>query len=154
MNILSVTNALKEIKLEELDDEYQIMITEALSPYLPDGVSISAQTSGDEIRSIIDKQLDAATRKTILGLDIMEDHRVIVRFYNSVEKIQDSQSRAIEFDDAIKGNFIASLAFFEIVTVLILLGIYHITSPFRGTIPESKILASLDIIISNLANLQ
>lgn len=154
MNILSVTNALKEIKLEELDDEYQIMIMEAVAPFLPDGVVITATSSGDDIRAIIDKQLDIASRKSVLALAIMSDHRDIVRFYTSVEKIQDSQDRAVKYDDAIKGNFIANLAFFEIIAVLIMLGIYHLTKEFRGVIPESKILASLDIIINNLSNLQ
>lgn len=154
MNILSVTNALKEIKLEELDDEFQILIIQALSPVMPDGIAITASSTGSDIRAIIDKQMDVIARNAILTIDIMEDHKVIVRFYNNVEKVQDAQVRAIEFDDAIKGNFISNLAFFEIIAVLIMLGIYHITEKFRGAIPESKLLASLDIIIKNLSSLQ
>ena len=38
MNILSVTNALKGIKLKELDDEFQIEIMRSLNQALPDGV--------------------------------------------------------------------------------------------------------------------
>lgn len=154
MNILSVTNALKEIKLIDLDDEFQIEIVQAITPHLPEGLALPATASGNDIRTILDTSLDALSRTAILNLDILQDHRTIVRFFNNVEKIQDANEREIDYDDSIKGNFIAALALFELILVGIALGIYVITEQSRAKIPESKILATLDIIINNLSLLQ
>ena len=153
MNILSVTNALKGIKLKELDDEFQIELMRLISPCLPVDISVNADSTGDDIRNILDNSLDVSTRHTILGLSVFPEQATIVRFYNNVEKIQDAKERELEYDDAIKGNFLANLALFEIIAVLLAAALYSITEQFRGKIPESKILASLDIIISNLSNL-
>lgn len=155
MNILSVTNALKEIKIIELDDEFQIDLISLITPALANsGASFTAESSGNDLRKLLDTEVDAMTRTELMQINLFPDHSSVVRFYTNVEKIQNAKEREQEYDDAIKGNFLSSLALFEIIAVFIVLAIYQITEPFRGKIPESKIIAGLDIIIANLSNLQ
>ena len=154
MNILSVTNALKEIKLKELDDEFQIVIVSLLNNCLPDSVSISRDSSGDDIRLIIDSGLDPIVRSQLLSIEFISDQTTVVRFYNNVEKVQQYRVREVEYDDAIKGNFFSTGSFFIIVIVLLLAGIYASTENTRGKIPESRILTVFDHAVQSLAKLQ
>ena len=153
MNILSVTNALKEIKLKELDDEFQINIAATLNTHLPDTVTVSGESSGDDIRTMIDTAIDAVSRVQLLGIEFISGQQAVVRFYNNVEKVQQSKIRHVEYDDAIKGNFFSTCSFFIIIVVLVLVGIYEATDSTRGKIPESRILTVLDYAVQSLADM-
>ena len=154
MNILSVSNALKEIKISQLDDEFQTELVHVLTPaFAESGANMSTELSGDDLKRILNNDLTPATKTAMMNLNMFMDHGVVIRFYSNVEKIQQAMIQELNHDDDIKASFLSNLAVFEIVAVLITLGIYHLTEPFRGKIPESKILAGLDVIINNLSNL-
>lgn len=152
MNILSVTNALKEIKLKELDDEFQIAIMNALNNVLTDNVKVGFDSSGDDMRRTIDHELNAVERTQIMQVRIFEDDRDIVRFFNNVEKVQQSHSQALQFDDAIKGNFFTITAVTITFVVLFMLGLYVATEESRGKVPDSRVLSVLNNIVSSLAS--
>ena len=151
MNILSVTNALKEIKLQDLDDEFQINIMSKLNDVLPEGICITAESSGNDIRKIVDSGLEPAIRSNVMSLDFISKHEAVVRFFNNVEKVQQSKIREVEYDDAIKGNFISTFSFFVIICVGLLMGIYVTTEETRGKVPESKVLNIVNYAVNSLA---
>lgn len=152
MNILSVTNALKEIKLSDLDDEFQTTILSRLNIHMPEGTVITTEVNGNELRSMIDEISDPFTKLKILELNLI-DNRDIVRFFNNVEKIQQNKLREVEYDDAIKGNFFSTLSFFCIIFVLILMGIYTLTPHSRGTVPESQVLGVIEYAVRSMSEL-
>ena len=139
MNILSATNALKEIKLSELDDEFQIAIMNVLNQALPDGVSISGELNGADIRKVVDTEIPNSSRRDLMQSTIFAHPNDIVRFYNNVERLQEAHIQAIIYDDAIKGNFITNMAVLAIILVVSLMGIYVYTNDTRGKVPDSKV---------------
>lgn len=150
MNILSVTNALKEIKLKDLDDEFQTTILSRLNIHLPEGIVVTTDVSGNDIRLIFDEIIDPFVKLKILELNII-DNRDIVRFFNNVEKVQQYKIREVEYDDAIKGNFISTFSLFVTICVGILMGIYVTTDNSRGVIPESRVLSMAATVVDSLA---
>lgn len=150
MNILSATNALKEIKLSELDDEFQIAIMNVLNQALPDGVSISGELNGVGIRKVIDTEIPNSSRRDLMQSTIFAHLNDIVRFYNNVERLQEVRIQAIIYDDAIKGNFITNMAVLAIILVVSLMGIYVYTNDTRGKVPDSKVAHIAIKIVDNL----
>ena len=149
MNILSATNALKGIKLKELDDEFQIALMLIVNDAFPDSVKVTGEATGDEIRQLIDRELTAVSRAALMRVDILESND-IVRFYNNVEKLQESAQQALNYDDAIKGNFITNMALLVIIVVLTLMGIYVYTNDTRGKVSDSKVGHIATKIVDNL----
>ena len=152
MNILSATNALKGIKLKELDDEFQIAIMNVVNAAFPDSVIVTAEATGEEIRRLIDQELPATSRLELMRVAIFAENNDIVRFYNNVEKLQEAAQQAMNYDDAIKGNFISNLAFLVIIVVIALMAIYLYTEDTRGKVPESRVGRIATKIVDNLAN--
>lgn len=152
MNILSATNALKEIKLSELDDEFQIAIMNVLNRALPDGVSISGELNGVGIRKVIDTEIPNSSRRDLMQSTIFVHPNDIVRFYNNVERLQEVRIQAIIYDDAIKGNFITNMAVLAIILVVSLMGIYVYTNDTRGKVPDSKVAHIAIKIVDNLTH--
>lgn len=152
MNILSATNALKEIKLSELDDEFQIAIMNVLNQALPDGVSISGEVTGAGIRKVIDTEIPNSSRRDLMQSTIFALPNDIVRFYNNVERLQEVRIQAIIYDDAIKGNFITNMAVLAIILVVSLMGIYVYTNDTRGKVPDSKVANIAIKIVDNLTH--
>lgn len=150
MNILSATNALKGIKLKELDDEFQIAIMNVVNPAFPDTVRITGDTTGDDIRKLIDNELPASSRMELMKSAIFAENNDIVRFYNNVEKLQEAQQQAVNYDDAIKGNFITNLALLVFILVVGLMAVYIYTEETRGKIPESRVGHIAEKIVDNL----
>lgn len=151
MNILSATNALKGIKLKELDDEFQIAIMNIVNSAVPDSVTITGEATGDEIRNIIDSELPALSRTELMKNPIFSESSDIVRFYNNVEKLQEAQQQAMLYDDAIKGNFITNIALLVIIIVVGMMGLYAYTEDTRGTVPDSRVAHMAVKIVDNLA---
>ena len=149
MNILSATNALKGIKLKELDDEFQIALMLIVNDAFPDSVKVTGEATGDEIRQLIDRELTAVSRAALMRVAILESND-IVRFYNNVEKLQESAQQALNYDDAIKGNFITNMALLVIIVVLTLMGIYVYTNDTRGKVSDSKVGHIATKIVDNL----
>lgn len=149
MNILSATNALKGIKLKELDDEFQIALMLIVNDAFPDSVKVTGEATGDEIRQLIDRELTTVSRAALMRVDILESND-IVRFYNNVEKLQESAQQALNYDDAIKGNFITNMALLVIIVVLTLMGIYVYTNDTRGKVSDSKVGHIATKIVDNL----
>ena len=152
MNILSATNALKGIKLKELDDEFQIALMLIVNDAFPDSVKVTGEATGDEIRRLIDQELTATSRATLMRVAIFAESNDIVRFYNNVEKLQEAAQQALNYDDAIKGNFITNLAFLAIIVVATLMGIYVYTNDTRGKVPDSKVGHIATKIVDNLTH--
>ncbi len=150
MNILSTTNALKGIKLKELDDEFQIAIMNVVNAAFPDSVKVTAEATGDDIRRLIDNELPATSRLELMRVNILIQSNDIVRFYNHVEKLQEAAQQALQYDDAIKGNFITNIALLSIIVVVALTGLYVYTEDTRGKIPESKVGQIATKIVDNL----
>ena len=151
MNILSATNALKGIKLKELDDEFQIALMLIVNDAFPDSVKVTGEATGDEIRQLIDRELTAVSRAALMRVAILESND-IVRFYNNVEKLQESAQQALNYDDAIKGNFITNMALLVIIVVLTLMGIYVYTNDTRGKVSDSKVGHIATKIVDNLTH--
>lgn len=154
MNILSATNALKGIKLKELDDEFQIAIMNVVNTAFPDSVKVTAEATGDEIRRLIDHELPTVSRLELMRVNIFTVSNDIVRFYNHVEKLQEAAQQALQYDDAIKGNFITNIALLVIIVVIALMGLYVYTEDTRGNIPESKVGHIATKIVDNLTKTQ
>lgn len=154
MNILSATNALKGIKLKELDDEFQIAIMNVINAAFPDSVKVTADATGDEIRRLIDHELPATSRLELMRVNILAENIDIVRFYNHVEKLQEAAQQALQYDDAIKGNFITNIALLVIIVIISLMGLYVYTEDTRGNIPESKVGHMAIKIVDNLTKTQ
>ena len=154
MNILSTTNALKGIKLKELDDEFQIAIMNVVNAAFPDSVKVTAEATGDEIRRLIDHELPATSRLELMRVNIFTQSNDIVRFYNHVEKLQEAAQQALQYDDAIKGNFITNIALLVIIVVVALTGLYVYTEDTRGKISESKVGHIAIKIVDNLTKTQ
>ncbi len=154
MNILSATNALKGIKLKELDDEFQIAIMNVVNTAFPDSVKVTAEATGDEIRRLIDHELPTVSRLELMRVNIFAENIDIVRFYNHVEKLQEAAQQALQYDDAIKGNFITNIALLVIIVVIALMGLYVYTEDTRGKIPESKVGHIATKIVDNLTKTQ
>lgn len=152
MNILSATNALKGIKLKELDDEFQIALMLLVNDAFPDSVKVTGEATGDEIRRLIDQELTATSRAALMRVAIFADSNDIVRFYNNVEKLQEAAQQALIYDDAIKGNFITNIAFLVIILVVSLMGVYVFTNDTRGQIPDSKVGHIATKIVDNLTH--
>lgn len=150
MNILSATNALKGIKLKELDDEFQIAIMNVVNAAFPDSVRITGDTTGDDIRKLIDNELPASSRMELMKSAIFAENNDIVRFYNNVEKLQEAQQQAVNYDDAIKGNFITNIALLVFILVIGLMTVYIYTEETRGKIPESRVGHIAEKIVDNL----
>lgn len=151
MNIVSVTNALKEIKIKQLDDEFQIALIQTLNESLPDGFTVSAESSGTSIRKMFDEDIGAIARAAIMSSNVFSDTATMVRFYNNVEKVQESQAREVQYGDAIKGSVISNFGILAIIIVLTLMGIYLVTVESRGYVPESKTLSAIEYVLSSLA---
>ena len=81
---------------------------------------------------------------------IFAESNDIVRFYNNVEKLQESAQQALNYDDAIKGNFITNMALLVIIVVLTLMGIYVYTNDTRGKVSDSKVGHIATKIVDNL----
>lgn len=139
MNILSATNALKGIKLKELDDEFQIAIMNAVNNAFPDTVRICGDSTGELMRQLIDNELPVVARSELMRSAIFNEPNDIVRFFNNVERIQEAHQQAIVYDDAIKGNFITNLGLLAIIVVVVLVGLYVFTEDTRGKVPDSKV---------------
>ena len=154
MNILSATNALKGIKLKELDDEFQIAIMNAVNTAFPDSVKVTAEATGDDIRRLIDNELPTVSRLELMRVNIFTVSNDIVRFYNHVEKLQEAAQQALQYDDAIKGNFITNIALLVIIVVVSLTGLYVYTEDTRGKISESKVGHIAIKIVDNLTKTQ
>lgn len=154
MNILSATNALKGIKLKELDDEFQIAIMNAVNTAFPDSVKVTAEATGDDIRRLIDNELPTVSRLELMRVNIFTVSNDIVRFYNHVEKLQEAAQQALQYDDAIKGNFITNIALLVIIVVIALMGLYVYTEDTRGKIPESKVGQIAIKIVDNFTKTQ
>ena len=154
MNILSATNALKGIKLKELDDEFQIAIMNAVNTAFPDSVKVTAEATGDDIRRLIDNELPTVSRLELMRVSIFAENIDIVRFYNHVEKLQEAAQQALQYDDAIKGNFITNIALLVIIVIIALMGLYVYTEDTRGNIPESKVGHIATKIVDNLTKTQ
>ena len=154
MNILSATNALKGIKLKELDDEFQIAIMNAVNTAFPDSVKVTAEATGDDIRRLIDNELPTVSRLELMRVNIFTVSNDIVRFYNHVEKLQEAAQQALQYDDAIKGNFITNIALLVIIVVIALMGLYVYTEDTRGNIPESKVGHIATKIVDNFTKTQ
>ena len=154
MNILSTTNALKGIKLKELDDEFQIAIMNVVNAAFPDSVIVTAEATGEEIRRLIDQELPATSRLELMRVAIFAENNDIVRFYNNVEKLQEAAQQALQYDDAIKGNFITNIALLVIIVVVALMGLYVYTENTRGKISESKVGHIATKIVDNLTKTQ
>ena len=154
MNILSATNALKGIKLKELDDEFQIAIMNVVNNAFPDSVKVTAEATGDEIRRLIDHELPTVSRLELMRVNIFAENIDIVRFYNHVEKLQEAAQQALQYDDAIKGNFITNIALLVIIVIIALMGLYVYTEDTRGKIPESKVGHIATKIVDNLTKTQ
>lgn len=154
MNILSATNALKGIKLKELDDEFQIAIMNVVNTAFPDSVKVTAEATGDEIRRLIDHELPTVSRLELMRVSIFAENIDIVRFYNHVEKLQEAAQQALQYDDAIKGNFITNIALLVIIVIIALMGLYVYTEDTRGKIPESKVGHIATKIVDNLTKTQ
>lgn len=152
MNILSATNALKGIKLKELDDEFQIALMLIVNDAFPDSVKVTGEATGDEIRQLIDRELTAVSRAALMRVAIFAESNDIVRFYNNVEKLQESAQQALNYDDAIKGNFITNMALLVIIVVLTLMGIYVYTNDTRGKVSDSKVGHIATKIVDNLTH--
>ena len=150
MNILSATNALKEIKLKELDDEFQIALMNVINKAFPDTIRISCESTGDEIRKLIDTELPADARTELMQSSVFHDRNDIVRFFNNVERLQETHQRLVEFDDAVKGNFITSMAFLVIIVVVGLMTLYVLTENTRGKVPDSRVAHMAINIVDNL----
>ena len=154
MNILSATNALKGIKLKELDDEFQIAIMNAVNTAFPDSVKVTAEATGDDIRRLIDNELPTVSRLELMRVNIFTVCNDIVRFYNHVEKLQEVAQQTLQYDDAIKGNFITNIALLSIIVVVALTGLYVYTEDTRGKISESKVGHIAIKIVDNLTKTQ
>ena len=154
MNILSATNALKGIKLKELDDEFQIAIMNVVNTAFPDSVKVTAEATGDDIRRLIDNELPTVSRLELMRVNIFTVSNDIVRFYNHVEKLQEADQQALQYDDAIKGNFITNIALLVIIVVVALTGLYVYTEDTRGKISESKVGHIATKIVDNLTKTQ
>ena len=154
MNILSATNALKGTKLKELDDEFQIAIMNVVNAAFPDSVKVTAEATGDDIRRLIDNELPATARLELMRVNIFTVSNDIVRFYNRVEKLQEAAQQALQYDDAIKGNFITNIALLVIIVIIALMGLYVYTEDTRGNIPESKVGHIATKIVDNLTKTQ
>ena len=154
MNILSATNALKGIKLKELDDEFQIAIMNVVNTAFPDSVKVTAEATGDDIRRLIDNELPTVSRLELMRVNIFTVCNDIVRFYNHVEKLQEVAQQTLQYDDAIKGNFITNIALLSIIVVVALTGLYVYTEDTRGKISESKVGHIAIKIVDNLTKTQ
>lgn len=154
MNILSATNALKGIKLKELDDEFQIAIMNVVNAAFPDSVKVTAEATGDDIRRLIDNELPTVSRLELMRVNIFTVSNDIVRFYNHVEKLQEAAQQTLQYDDAIKGNFITNIALLVIIVVVSLTGLYVYTEDTRGKISESKVGQIAIKIVDNLTKTQ
>lgn len=154
MNILSATNALKGIKLKELDDEFQIAIMNVVNAAFPDSVKVTAEATGDDIRRLIDNELPTVSRLELMRVNIFTVSNDIVRFYNHVEKLQEAAQQTLQYDDAIKGNFITNIALLVIIVVVAMTGLYVYTEDTRGKISESKVGQIATKIVDNLTKTQ
>lgn len=116
----------------------------------PDTIRISCESTGDEIRKLIDTELPADARTELMQSSVFHDRNDIVRFFNNVERLQETHQRLVEFDDAVKGNFITSMAFLVIIVVVGLMTLYVLTENTRGKVPDSRVAHMAISIVDNL----
>ena len=150
LNVLNVARALKEIKIKQLDDEFQQAIIGVINPLFPVNINISSETSGDELIRLLDNDVPRELRMTIIAA-IVFDNDDIRRFYTDVERCQRDNVRNVEFDDNVKGNFILNNAFLVIVVVSVMMVIYVKSSVVRGNLPPSNSLPVIALIVKALS---
>lgn len=149
MNILNMVIALKDIKIKELDDEFQIIIFKFFNEDPDIDITITDTMTGSEIRGLIENQ-GALVRSKIFNKSIINDSQTIVRFYAGVDKIQDNLQQKIIYDDAVKETFFINFGFFIIIVVALCMGLYHLSKDSRGYIPPSGIATVVGIIFEGL----
>ena len=151
MNILSATNALKEIKLNELDDEFQIAIMNVVNMAFPDSVHIGGSSTGADIRKVIDNELPVQARVELMQAAVFEERNDIIRFFNNIEKVQEIHTQKVNYDDAIKGSFITAMAILVILIVGFLMSLYVLTEDTRGEVVDSRVASIVTKVVDNLA---
>lgn len=151
MNVQHTATALGEIKISQLDDEFQLTILNIINPLFPADISISSETTGKEIKALIDSKVPREQRVTIMKAVVFSGDTVR-RFYNEIEKCQQAAIRDNEYGDSVKSNFIAQSALLEIIVVVILMAIYSNTAEVRGEIPESRVGIVIGHILTGLSD--
>ena len=151
MNVLNVAKTLKDIKLKQLDDEFQSRITEVINPLFPLNININSDTTGDEILTLLDTDVPRELRVNIMNTVIFSDD-AIRRFFNDVDRCQRDMVKNVEFDDSVKSKFLSHTALFLIIAVLLMMGGYAITTSTRGDLPPSKSISVISYIVKALSN--
>ncbi len=151
MNVLNVAKTLKDIKIKQLDDEFQSRITEVINPLFPLSININSETTGDGILTLLDNEVPRELRVSIMNTAIFTGDD-IRRFFLEVERCQRDMVKNVEFDDDVKSSFLSHTAFFVILVVAGMMAVYVYSPDARGDIPTSKSISIISYIVKALSN--
>lgn len=149
MKILNMLIAAEEIKLNELDDEFQILILDFFNNDVDCDVTITSDMDGKQIRSIIENQ-SVHVRQYLLSRDVTGDSSVIVRFFSNIERIKEKAVISERHSDNVKETFFINLSVAILFITLLVVGIYGITTESRGIIPSSNIGKTIGVFLDGL----
>ena len=151
MNVLNIANALKEIKIKQLDDELQVKIISVINKAFPLNVNISSETTGSEIIDLLDNDVPRELREGIIQATVFVDDE-IRRFFVEIDRVKREMVKNVDYDDTVKSTFISHGAFLIIIIVFAMMGGYTLTTSVRGELPESRVLPVIQYLIHSLSN--
>ena len=153
MNILPLAKTLKNVKLSDLDYQLETIVLTKFNSAVPEDCAINGETTGIELRNIVDTKLNPETRAVVLQIDFFTSVE-IVSFMTVVESVQNDNKQTQEYSDGIKSTVVSVSTIALCFVVAFFLMTYHLTKSSRGRTPESKVMYVIENVSKSLSNLQ
>lgn len=150
MNIIALYKTLKDIKLDELDDDVYLYILKTANASLPLENHINSEMDGVALNEHYQK-LPPDVKMKFLDVDLINGHAGDL--VESIRRVEEDRRTKQTIEDSSKGTVIASIGVTGTVITLIGIFVYVITGSLRGTVPDSMVLSFLNDLISTFLHI-
>lgn len=149
MKVLSVANTLRDVRLDQIDDEFTQKIFDVIPTDANVDMGLKTNISGLELIDTLNAT-PFDYRKKVLDTTVFEGDDV-GRFYAEVTRVKGEIDKQNAFDDDMQGNFVTMISMLMIIIVVTAMFIYVNTTSIRGELPESRVLPILDKIAQSFS---
>lgn len=149
MNIIALCKSLRDIKLDELDDDVYLYILKTVNAELPPESHIRSDMDGVALNEHY-QNLPPQLKMSLLDIDVINGHAG--DFIESVQRVSADRITKQVLEDSSKGAVMTGVGITGTVLTLIAVLLYIITTNLRGEVPDSMVLNFLKDLITVFVN--
>lgn len=149
MNIIALCKSLRDIKLDELDDDVYLYILKTVNAELPPESHIRSDMDGVALNEHYQNLLPQL-KMSLLDIDVINGYAG--DFIESVQRVNADRITKQVLEDSSKGTVMTGVGITGTVLTLIAVLLYLITTNLRGEVPDSMVLNFLKDLITVVVN--